>query len=369
MDNIIKNTDIKIITKENSLLFEQLNIVQEELEKSYYKLKDYEQHFLTDNDKFFDTISKEIYDALTENIKLQALTKEQKHAILVERQNSLSSKLGNIIINSTNSIIKLIILPLKLCKLWRAFEQTTPPSKLGGKDFSKVIETYFIGGIDAVETLLNSVFISSTMRANAYTALARKLKSSDCKQAVYYARLAWEVNPCAYRLKWLAFRLHESGDSISAEAILSMLPPNINMSDTEKQHAERIYEHSKMERMNITNNMLQKTIKKLSLLNLSIEENKNIQQQLTTELNNLRDRNKYYIQQNNLLTKEIQNLHENHKNELENITTQLNIYKKDFNELAIRTANIIRKLLIEFNLNQIDLIKFIRIITETNNKK
>ena len=86
------------------------------------------------------------------------------------------------------------------------------------------------------------------MRANAYTALARQVMLTDARQAAELARMAWETDPRPYRLKWLAFRLHEAGDTVTAEALLDMLPADISMSESEGRQAARLRREAKQER-------------------------------------------------------------------------------------------------------------------------
>lgn len=242
-DAVAQSVRIKELTEENKLLFEQLNMVQEELEKYYHKFKECEQR------KGLATgsvpIDPQLPETLAENQKLRALVAQQRLALHVETQNSLAARLGNMLIKGVNSTGSLLALPGKLRKMWKAVEQTTPPAALGGKTFQKVIDAHDAGGPEAVEKLLGSVFISPAMRANAYTALARYLMLLDVKKAAVNARLAWETDPRPYRLKWLAFRMHDADDVVTAEAMLDMLPADITMSESEQRQAMRIHQESR----------------------------------------------------------------------------------------------------------------------------
>ena len=240
-DNINK---IKQLEDEKSQLYKQLNIVQESLEIYYNKAKEYEQRNIDINNKNQIIVSTKVYEGLFENIKLHKLVEMQQVALQQERQNSLPARLGAILIKGVSSPKEFILLPVNLCKIWKSLVNTTPPSVLGGEDFIKVIDTYKVGGLNAVEKLLDSVFISCVMRANAYTTLARKLMTIDKQQVANLARLAWETDPRPYRLKWLAFRTHEAGDSVTADVILDMLPSDIKMSESEKRHIQRIHNES-----------------------------------------------------------------------------------------------------------------------------
>ena len=166
---------VKELTEENELLFEQLHVVQEELEKYYHKLKECEQRkgaAVASSPLSLASLDPRLSETLAENQKLRTLVAQQKLALRVETQNSLPSRLGDMLIKGVSSTGAFLALPGKLRKMWKALEQTTPPSELGGKSFQKVIDAYSAGGAEAVEKLLDSVFISHPMRANAYTALA-----------------------------------------------------------------------------------------------------------------------------------------------------------------------------------------------------
>lgn len=231
------NTQLKDLTEENEALFEQLHVVQEELEKYYHKLKECEQRKGTTAGV---SNPEELLEVLTEKIRLQKTVKVQQDLLRIEITNSLAARLGNMLIQGTSSMGALLGLPGKLRKFWRATEQTTPPAILGGKDFGKVLEAHSKGGRQAVEKLLDSVFLAPNMRANAYTALARHLMSLDVKKAAEFARLAYETDPRPYRLKWLAFRMHDVDDALAAEAMLALLPDDIKMSDSEQRQVGQI---------------------------------------------------------------------------------------------------------------------------------
>ena len=238
---------IKELTDENELLFEQLHVVQEELEKYYHKLKECEQSkgtAVASSSLPLDSFEPRLPEALAENQKLRALVAQQKIALRVETQNSLPSRLGDMLIKGVSSTRAFLALPGNLRKMWKALERTTPPAELGGKSFQKILDVYGAGGADAVEKLLDSVFIAPNMRANAYTALARHLMIIDGQKAAAFAHLAYEADPRPYRFKWLAFRMHDADDVVTAEAMLDMLPADIPMSESEQRQVLRIRHES-----------------------------------------------------------------------------------------------------------------------------
>ena len=233
---------IRELTEENELLFEQLHVVQEELEKYYHRLKACEQGKA--GQKAVGCTARAL-DVLAENQKLRVLVRQQKHALAVESRNSLPVRLGNMLIAGTSGFGSLVALPARLCLTWRELGRTVPPARLGGKSFQKVVEAHAAGGDAAVEKLLDSACPSPLMRANAYTALARHLMLTDVRKAAEIARLAWEADPRPFRLKWLAFRLHDADDAVTAEALLEMLPDDMSMTESETRQAARIRNEAK----------------------------------------------------------------------------------------------------------------------------
>ena len=377
-----KDTYIKELKKENSILFEQLNIVQEELEKYYYKLKKHEQNKGNFNDGLLIEIIPKLNETIIENIKLNSIVKQQKLALTIEKNNSLAARLGDILIKSVSSTHAFLTLPIKLLRIWRSLEQTCPPSILGGNKFQKIIESYELGGLDAVEKLLNSVFVTSVMRANAYTALARHLMSTDIRQSAKLAYLAWETDPRSYRLKWLAFRMHEAGDYLNAEAIVSMLPHNINITEPEKRYIQRIYEDSKYEREqtaqkiieDLRNKATQQYDELTKKVRLTEEQNKNLEEinkdlykkyeKAKNEINKI---NTKINEQQKILEKSMLGIEYNNKNDiLQQDIIELQINKS--NVFILQIASILKTILMEFDKKPDILMKLIPIIIGLNKK-
>src|SRR5690606_1786183 len=92
----------------------------------------------------------------------------------------------------------------------------------------------------AVEQLMAEAAVWPVMQANAYTALARQLMKADRANAAEAARRAHALDPKPYRLKWLAFRLHEAGEAMEAEAMLDLLPADTPFSDSETRQANQL---------------------------------------------------------------------------------------------------------------------------------
>lgn len=248
-NNRIFKNNINELVNENKLMFDKIHNNLYEINKNFNSINKNTQ------DKY--------NEILLENKKLHAIISMQKLSLQVIQQNSIHIRLGKILINGVTSIKNFLNLPFILYKEWRLLSKSVPPDKLGGKSFKKVIECYKDGGFEAVENILNSVNISFIMRADAYTAIARNIKSIDLDKAIQLARIAWEIDPRPYRLKWLAFRLYEANDFINFEAILDILPQDLPMSIWEQNVSK-----------NIRNKSLQRYKKNLNFTT-SITTNKN----------------------------------------------------------------------------------------------
>ncbi|WP_300088122.1 hypothetical protein [uncultured Nitrosomonas sp.] len=240
---------IKELQEENELLLSQLHLVQEELEKYYLRNKELESgqagklQNTTPSAKGW--VDDELPDALAENRRLQTLVEVQQKIHQLETHNTLNVRLGNMLIESAASSGSLLSVPGKLRKIWKEENQQTPPKALGGKGFDKIIAAYGEGGFDAVERLIAVVSISPAMQASALTALARHLMKSDSTQAAEAARRAYALDPRPFRLKWLAFRLHEAGEIAEAEAMLAILPADTPFSDSETRQASQVRSEAK----------------------------------------------------------------------------------------------------------------------------
>jgi ATPase involved in DNA repair len=221
-------------------LFKQLHLVQEELERLHTERK---QLGLQGVGWRLEWVDDELPAVLAENQRLQLIIEAQKKIMEVESSffaTKLACRLDSILLQHMRSASGLVKLPGKLLRAWRAMTQTTPPKALGGKAFSAVIKAYEQDGMVGVDNLLDTVAISPTMQANAYTALARHLMYHNAEMAVEAARRAYEADPRAYRLKWLGFRLYDAGALLEAEAILEVLPLDVFLKESEVRQKERI---------------------------------------------------------------------------------------------------------------------------------
>src|SRR5690606_24798735 len=234
---------VKEMEEENELLLLQLHQVQEELEHYYLRNQELEKaqssnpaSAVTHTQGWVDD---ELPEVLAENRRLRALAEVQQKLHRIETENALNARLGNILIEAADNGA-LLSVPGKLIKVWRQASRQEPPAVLGGKNFDKVISAYNEGGFDAVERLMTDSAVWPVMQANAYTSLARQLMKTDRRNAAEAARRAHAIDPKPYRLKWLAFRLHEAGEVIEAEAMLDLLPAETPFSDSEMRQADQL---------------------------------------------------------------------------------------------------------------------------------
>ncbi|MBE7527711.1 MAG: CDP-glycerol glycerophosphotransferase family protein [Burkholderiales bacterium] len=190
----------------------------------------------------------ELAGVVAENRRLHALVDAQRQLHHLEMHNALNVRLGNILIQAVDSPSTLLSVPGKLLGIWRQSIRKNPPAALGGKGFGKVIFTYEEEGFAAVEKLLARISVSPVMQANAWTALSRHLIQNKRDQAAEAARRAYALDPKPYRLKWLAFRLHEAGDVIEAAAMLELLPAGTPFSGSEARQAGRLQKEAKLAR-------------------------------------------------------------------------------------------------------------------------
>ncbi len=238
---------LKELEEDNLLLIDQLHVVQTELERLHYEAPSQARQL--PGSVTLDWVDDQLPEAIAESLRCRAILDTQKKVQQLEAQHALASKLGDILIQATNSPASLLAAPSRLLGVWRQEKKKVPPSELGGKGFDKIIVAYREGGLIAVEDLLASVSMSSSMQANALTAVARSLMQREPVRAAELARRAYAIEPRPFRLKWLAFRLHEAGERLEAEAMLEALPSDMQFSDSEVRQASRLRNEAKQTRM------------------------------------------------------------------------------------------------------------------------
>ncbi|MGF6788711.1 FkbM family methyltransferase [Paraburkholderia sp. 35.1] len=244
------------LQQENELLLVQLHHAQEELERNYSRAQPAASKLTTSSNPNVANastiankwVADELPEMYAENRRLRALVDAQKKIHERESNHALNARLGNILIEGVDAPGSLFLVPGKLVKIWRQSTRRTPPAVLGGKDFSKIIAAWQSGGFNAVEKAMGAQPIAPAMQAQGYTALARHLGKGDRANAAEAARRAYDLDPKAFRLKWLAFRLHEAGDVVEAEAMLELLPVDAQFSESEARQAKQLRNEAKRAR-------------------------------------------------------------------------------------------------------------------------
>ena len=244
------------LQQENELLLVELHHAQEELERNYSRTQPAVSKLTASSKSGVANVSTiangwvadELPEMHAENRRLRALVDAQKKVREREANHALNARLGNILIEGVDAPGSLLSVPGKLVKIWRQSTRRTPPAALGGKDFSKIIAAWQSGGFNAVEKALGAQSIAPAMQAQGYTALARHLGKDDRANAADAARRAYDIDPKAFRLKWLAFRLHEAGDVVEAEAMLEVLPVDTQFSESEARQAKQLRNEAKRAR-------------------------------------------------------------------------------------------------------------------------
>jgi len=248
LGQLTAKAQLEELEEENLLLIEQIHVVQVELERLHHETPGQIQSQPVSS-VTLDWVEDQLPEIMAENLKCHSILEAQKEIHQLEAQHALVSKLGGILIEATNSPASLLTASSRLLGVWRKEKKTTPPGELGGKGFDKIIAAYRDGGLAAVEELLASVSVSSFIQANALTAVARSLMQQSPEKAAEIARRAYAIEPRPFRLKWLAFRLHEAGELFEAEAMLEVLPSDMQFSDSEARQASRLRNEATQARM------------------------------------------------------------------------------------------------------------------------
>lgn len=230
---------LRTLEADNRLLIDQLQVVQEELERLNCQPKVMSSHIPFRPIQIVH-VDDYLIKALAENLRHQALLKAQTAVHDLQARYALSGQLGDILIKGVRSTGALFSVPGRLHQAWRQNRRVVPPAALGGKSFDRVIEAYQRGGDDQVQALLDHASVSSAVQASAWTAVARTLTSVEPATAAALAHRAFALEPRGFRQKWLAFRLHEAGELLEAEALFTLLPSEVQFTDSEARQRDRM---------------------------------------------------------------------------------------------------------------------------------
>ena len=365
--------------------------------------------------EYIPLIDKKIQQLLIENIKLKQTITLQKKIYAIEQENSSVIQLSKILIKNITSLNSILLLPIKILQFLRKSTKSKLPSQLTDNNFLNIYNMYKKEGEESIDQLFNFYSLNNHTRAKIYTAIARKLKeNNDYTNVVKFAKKAYEIKPEPYRLKWLAFRIYDLGDSITAEILLNLLPVDIKMSEWEqkqknninknclKQCEEKIklqltptkeqiefidnykklkkdnsdlynkieYLKEELNKKNKENNDIKEQLKKdysdsynkieyyKKELDKKDEENNNIKEKLNRLINKEdKENNETKAQLNKLTNKIIEN-----DKDLLKYQEMITFYKKENDNLLLQNANIINILFQHFKEDKENLANILRIV-------
>lgn len=238
----VETGDTQSLRDENTLLFAQLHVVQQELERLHNQKADLPrggiERLILDDSRFPDVAA--------EGLRSRKALEARDDVYLQQLRRSLANRLGMALIQGVSSPTALFCLPMKLWSIWRDTKEYAAPFSLGGKGYSKIIAAYKEGGTSTVDLLLRDK--PASVKANAMTALARSLSNIDVEGSARYAREAFELDPRPFRLKWLAFREHDAGRAEESEALLAALPVGIKFSESEERQVGIVHADAERKR-------------------------------------------------------------------------------------------------------------------------
>lgn len=215
----MRETDLEQMRNKNELLRGQVRLLSGELQKYYRKIREYEKARLFSNSRDVEGL---LVETQAENDRLQLHAKVAKEYAEFEKISKISHG-------------KKWDFKYRVRAVLKGGYKNNPTKRMGGKGFGKLIDLWNDGGLEAVDRLLLAENSTPSLRANAYTAIAKSIRNKDQNNCIKLAKAAWGVDPKPFRLKWLAFRLAEVNEGQLAEALIEMLPDDIKFSASEQK--------------------------------------------------------------------------------------------------------------------------------------
>ena len=133
---------------------------------------------------------------------------------------------------------------------------------------------------DEFSEIVRKAALSPDQTANALTEIAKSLDAREKADLIAdLAFRAWATHPLPFRLKWLAFRCHKSGDNERALCFLNMLPEDMPMTESERNTVRKIQQKvSKAYGENARKLLLEKThILNAEANDMAVQEKKTAQ--------------------------------------------------------------------------------------------
>ncbi len=221
------NISIYTKYKEKSFYDQEAKILLKKLQHNISLFKILLKEYL---DMIFQKEFYNYFDKKTKKTSLENIIRIQSHIFHTFIENSYTLRIGQTLLK--RSYIEII---KQLFNEWQLLHNIKTPVAFGGNSFSILINTYKQKGFDATLDFLHNTTKSPIIRANAYTAIAKNIQNFDRIKCAELARMAYEIDPQFFRLKWMSFMYYNAGDKVTAFAALNMLPSNIKMNSAEKR--------------------------------------------------------------------------------------------------------------------------------------
>ncbi|MBQ6094217.1 MAG: hypothetical protein IJL09_02330, partial [Lachnospiraceae bacterium] len=188
---------IRELEEENKLLFEQLHVVQEELEKRYYA-----HHLSGHNDAEFTGLSKTILDEL-------ATLRRRHHAWRDLMQ-----------------------------EVWQLRSQAPASKPLPQDVVTAALTAWAAGGFKAVAVMLLEKGLSARLQADVWRELCQRFKGKAKGEAsaLECAKRAYALDSDPWKLKLLAQSFAASNGTLQvADALFDLLPEEVNLTKDERK--------------------------------------------------------------------------------------------------------------------------------------
>lgn len=105
----------------------------------------------------------------------------------------------------------------------------------------KVKTAYDQGQISGLKKMISDINLDADQISKVLTRLAKEHSKDNCEATAEIARLAWEIDPRIYRLKWLAFQVEKAGHFLESSSMLELINQD-RFSDKEKEKIKKIEE-------------------------------------------------------------------------------------------------------------------------------
>lgn len=273
-----------------------------------------------ENQMLYDALNKKIDALYADELKniTESLSKLRYEYYTDNIENYAVIKNGVI-----DNISKIISIPLKGRVKYK------PDGILGKNNYENIKELYNKNGISGINTIISSKNYGINVIADIYKELSKVERKRNLNLAIKFARLSWFIHPKSHRLKWMAFRIYESGDSLTSNLIFKNYKNEFLLNDNELKVVDKI--------KNDSENYPQHIYNKLKQLNKKTKNTKNIDQ----------DVDKLYfdiINDVNNKSKNIYTINDKNENSYSNLLKDLHKKDEQYNELFAKYNNLLESI-------------------------